>query len=68
MGFRGWRFRQTQAAIPPTLFGAYDEEPRWIDLTWYSNPTASRLIQVQAGVADLASSTIRAIDKDTLIG
>lgn len=63
-------FDQTRAtAIPPTLFGAYDEEPRWIDLTWYSEPNSLGTAdpRFEAGVADLAS-TIRAIDKDTLIG
>ena len=57
------------AALPPALRGAFDEEPRWVDLRWLhdvdqvdqSNP---RLREV---VADVAAA-VREVPKDVLVG
>jgi WD40 repeat protein len=56
-------------AIPPSLHGAFDEEPRWVDLRWLrqveqidrANP------RLQESVADIAAA-VRDVPKDTLIG
>lgn len=55
--------------IPPALRGAFDEEPRWVDLRWLrdaglvdqSNP------RLRESVADIGAA-IRGISKDLLVG
>ncbi|MFT3899691.1 MAG: TIR domain-containing protein [Gordonia sp. (in: high G+C Gram-positive bacteria)] len=57
------------SAVPPSLRGAFGEEPRWVDLTSLDqaqladgdNPTMTN------AVADL-SSAVRGVDRDTIIG
>ncbi|KAA9152306.1 TIR domain-containing protein [Amycolatopsis acidicola] len=57
------------AALPPSLRGAFEEEPRWVDLRWLhdadqvdqSNP------RLRECVADIAAA-VREIPKDHLVG
>ncbi len=57
------------AALPPALRGAFDEEPRWVDLRWLhdmdqvsqSNP------RLRECVADVAAA-VREVPKDVLVG
>ena len=61
--------RERSTAIPPALFGAHAEEPRWIDVTWYaqSESLGKSDPRFNERVVDLASA-IRGIERDTLIG
>lgn len=58
-----------ESPIPPSLRGAFPEEPRWVDATWFvpetTDPTANA--RFQDLVADLAAP-IRGIPRDELIG
>ena len=62
-------FRAASDAIPPALTGAYKEEPRWVDLTWYGQAGSlgradPRFVE---RVADL-SAAARGIERDILLG
>ncbi|MFQ5968815.1 MAG: TIR domain-containing protein, partial [Acidimicrobiia bacterium] len=54
-------------AAPPALYGAFSEEPRWVDLRWARTDTDLDLrnTQFRAAVADIASA-IRGVPKDEL--
>ncbi|OHT88444.1 TIR domain-containing protein [Mycobacteroides saopaulense] len=58
-----------ESTVPATLRGHYREEPRWIDLTWFSNPGSLRSADPQflERVADLAA-VVRDVPRDMLIG
>jgi WD40 repeat protein len=57
------------SAVPSALRQAYPEEPRWIDMTWYSQPASAGSAdpRFQERVADLAAP-VRGVDRDALIG
>lgn len=55
------------SAIPDSLAGAYEEEPRWVDLSWYRDDADRSDPRFEAAVADL-SSAIRGIARDDLVG
>lgn len=66
---RAHNFHPATDAIPQALRGAYAEEPRWVDMSWYGRPGSlgrgdGRFVE---NVADL-SAAIRGIERDTLIG
>jgi len=56
-------------AVPPALRGAYAEEPRWIDLRWYSEPGSLGKADSRFSerVADLAAA-VRNQERDSLVG
>ena len=62
-------FKPGSTAIPPALHHAYQEEPRWIDLTWFDEDGSLGKAdpRFQERVADL-SSAITGVERDTLIG
>ena len=62
-------FRAASDAIPPALKGAYEEEPRWVDFTWYGRPGSLRRADPRfvERIADL-SAAIRGIERDILLG
>jgi MTH538 TIR-like domain (DUF1863) len=62
-------FKTTSSAIPPALHDAYQQEPRWIDLTWFDEPGSLGKSdpRFQERVADL-SSAITGVERDVLIG
>lgn len=55
------------SAIPASLADAYQEEPRWVDMSWYRDDTDRSDPRFEGAVADL-SSAIRGIDRDDLVG
>jgi WD40 repeat protein len=61
--------RQTTDALPPTLAGAFAEEPRWIDLRWARSATdvSLRDPRFRDAVADVAGP-LHGRPKDELIG
>jgi WD40 repeat protein len=62
-------FSATSDAIPAALRGAYKEEPRWVDVTWYGEAGSLQRADPRfiERVADL-SATVRGIEKDVLLG
>ena len=62
-------FKPGSTAIPPALHHAYQEEPRWIDLTWFDEDGSLGKAdpRFQERVADL-SSAITGVERDVLIG
>ena len=62
-------FSATSDAIPAALKGAYKEEPRWVDLTWYGQTGSLQRADPRfvERVADL-SAAIRGIERDILLG
>ena len=62
-------FSAVSDAIPAALRGAYKEEPRWVDVTWYGEAGSLRRADPRfiERVADL-SATVRGIEKDVLLG
>ncbi|MEV5541499.1 hypothetical protein AB0L13_32100 [Saccharopolyspora shandongensis] len=61
------RLRST--AVPPTLIGAFREEPRWVNLRWVRAPEQADRAdpRMRECVADIAAA-IRGIPKDQVIG
>jgi hypothetical protein len=55
-----------ESAIPKVLAHAYAEEPRWVDLSWYTSEADRSDPRFESAVADL-SSAIREIDRDELV-
>lgn len=53
-------------AVPPSLVDAYEEEPRWVDMSWFDGAQGRDDPRFQTAVADLASA-IRGVDRDTLV-
>ncbi|OZF39318.1 hypothetical protein CH294_07565 [Rhodococcus sp. 14-2483-1-1] len=56
-------------AVPGALYGAYAEEPRWIDMRWFSEtpdiaPSDPRFDERLADIA----ATVRGVDRDRLVG
>lgn len=65
----GWRDGDVHGDIPPSLEGAFSEEPRWVDLRFARDPGRLSLADPRFAdaVADLAS-TMRRVPKDELAG
>lgn len=60
-----WR---TTTALPPCLAGAFSEEPRWVDLSWYAQATQPRKdSRFDERVADLAAA-VRGLNRDDVVG
>lgn len=57
----------SSSSIPPTLADAFEEEPRWVDMSWYHDSSDTSDPRFESAVADL-SSAIRGIDRDDLVG
>lgn len=57
------------SAIPKSLIGAYREEPRWIDMRWFSESPelASADPRFDERLADIAA-TVRGVPRDRLVG
>lgn len=55
--------------VPPALRGAYENEPRWVDLAWFQedNDSGQSVRPLDEAVADLAAP-IRGIERSELIG
>ena len=62
-------FTADSTAVPPALRGAYREEPRWVDMTWFGVPGSLQAADPRfvERIADL-SAAVRNIERDTLIG
>ncbi len=62
-------FSAASDAIPAALKGAYKEEPRWVDVTWYGQAGSLQRADPRfvERVADL-SATVRGIERDVLLG
>ncbi|MGE0220037.1 WD40 repeat domain-containing protein, partial [Mycolicibacterium sp.] len=58
-----------ESAIPPALRGAYAEEPRWVDMTWFGAPGSLQTADPRftERIADL-SAAVRDVPRDQLIG
>lgn len=56
-----------RSSVPPALFGAFQEEPRWVDLRWAREDTQLDLrnSRFRSAVADIASA-LRDVPKDEL--
>jgi WD40 repeat protein len=56
-------------ALPPALYGAFTEEPLWVDLRWVHvrQEMDTRNPRFGEAVADLAA-TLRGVPKETLVG
>lgn len=73
-GVLGWDRRRNDFAaeadcVPAPLRGAFREEPRWTDLSWFDDPGSSGAADPRFAekVADLAA-TVRGIPRDELLG
>ena len=55
------------SAVPSSLADVYEEEPRWVDLSWFKDDSDRSDPRFEAAVADLASA-IRDVDRDELVG
>jgi WD40 repeat protein len=57
------------AALPPTLRGAFVEEPRWVDLRWLHDvdQVAQTNPRLRECAADIAAA-VREVPKDELVG
>lgn len=55
------------SSVPPSLLGAFTEEPRWVDLRWARDETQLDLrdSRFRGAVADVASA-VRGVPKDDL--
>ncbi len=62
-------FSEVSDAIPAALKGAYKEEPRWVDVTWYGQAGSLQRADPRfvERVADL-SAAVRGIERDILLG
>lgn len=62
-------FSDASDCVPAPLRGAFREEPRWTDLSWFDAPGSSGTAdpRFRERVADLASA-IRGIPRDELLG
>lgn len=62
-------FSAASDCVPPALRAGLRVEPRWVDLTWFSQPASTGAAdpRFQEIVADLAAP-IRGIERDELVG
>ena len=62
-------FTSDSSSVPQALRSAYLEEPRWIDMRWFSeeNSLGKADSRFAERVADLAAA-VRGIERDTLLG
>lgn len=62
-------FTADSTAVPPALRGAYEQEPRWVDMVWFDAPGSLQTADPRFAerIADL-SAAVRNIERDTLIG
>ncbi|MDO5499760.1 MAG: hypothetical protein Q4F67_08775, partial [Propionibacteriaceae bacterium] len=60
-------FTDSSTAIPAILRNAFDEEPRWTDLTWFDDPGSVEDPRFTERLADLAAA-ISGTDRDALYG
>ena len=66
-GWAGSDISPETDSAPPALFGAFQEEPRWVDLRWARSETQLHLnnARFRDAIADVASA-LRGVAKDDL--